>query len=116
MLAAAADFRVPARRAAAPRPSLRFAGRKNAWPCATKAFAAALSEILAKTQGVELITPLFEGLRQAHPDLASLVTQQAQQAERSSAQRHWRIEIGCDICRRETYRQAENQGAERADQ
>ncbi len=34
-------------------------------------------EILTKTQHVELITPLLEGLSQRHPDAASLVAQQA---------------------------------------
>jgi hypothetical protein len=54
-------------------------------------------EVLAETQGMELIAPLLEGLGQRRPDAASLVAQKAQQADSCSTQRHRRIEVSCYI-------------------
>src|SRR5271170_1970276 len=66
-------------------------------------------EIFAETQGVELIAPLLEGLRQRHPDAAALVAQQAQQAHGGATQLDRRVKISRDIRRRETYRQTRDE-------
>jgi hypothetical protein len=63
-------------------------------------------EGLAKPQGVKLITPLLDGLGQRRPDTAPLIAQEAQQANRSPAQRQRRIEVGAYVRGSKTYRQS----------
>ena len=63
-------------------------------------------EVLAETQRVELITPLYKGLRQRGPDAAALVAQKAQQANGCPSQRQWGIEVSRHVCRSKTYRQS----------
>src|SRR6516162_3630386 len=72
-------------------------------------------EVLAKTQSMELVTPLLGGLRQRGPDTPSLVAQKAQQADGCSTQRDWRIEVSRYISRSKTYRRSRDHEHSRPD-
>jgi hypothetical protein len=55
-------------------------------------------EPFAKTQAVELVTALLNGLRHRGSHATTLVAQEAQQADRRPAQRERRIEVSRDVC------------------
>src|SRR6185312_4415741 len=61
-------------------------------------------EGLAKPERVKLIAPLVEGLSPRGPDAAPLVAQETEQADRGTAQRERRIEVGGDVRGSEAYR------------
>ena len=57
-------------------------------------------------EAVELVAALLKCLRQRRPYAASLVAQQAQQADSRSAQLYWSVEVGRYIRRGKAYRKA----------
>ena len=92
--AAGASFRVPATRATAKRSDRRFAEGRRFRPSQEGLDGRVERiEILAKSQDVKLIAPVFDGLGQRHPDAAALVAQETQQANGGPAQLQRRIEI-----------------------